>query len=134
MKYVVKVFSALCHLGVGAKPMLDELPGLMRDMADRIKELEAYGKGMEEVYAELGARTQVLSDRLVKAVAERDELARDALSLAAEVLRGGTTHMCGGKDYCNGCGKNVTHKPIHAPGCPVALAERVLKESGDVLR
>lgn len=28
-------------LGVGAKPMLDELPGLVRGMADRIKELEA---------------------------------------------------------------------------------------------
>lgn len=55
--------------------------------------------------------------------AERDELAR-------AVLRD-TTHMCGGKYYCNGCGANVTSNPAHLPGCPVALAERITKETGD---
>lgn len=61
--------------------------------------------------------------------AERDELARAVLKRPWTRL--GTT------DWCAGCGamqRLVDGKRElvdHAPGCPVALAERVVKEAGD---
>lgn len=71
-------------LGVGAKPMLDELPGLVRAVK-----------------------------------AERDELARALLS---------GPHHCACPKF-----RNTTsgqERLPHFPGCPVALAEEVLKAEG----
>lgn len=93
-------------------------------LRERIKDLEAYGKGMEEVYAELGNKTQVCAERLAAVAAERDELAR-------QVVNNGYRQPWG-YVVCSGCGgaKPVGEPCAHAPGCPVALAEEILKAEG----
>ncbi|MEG6506727.1 hypothetical protein [Nitratidesulfovibrio sp. 1201_IL3209] len=72
-------------MGVGGKPMLDELPGLIQAMK-----------------------------------AERDELARALLS---------GPHHCPCPKFCNTVAGQ--ERLPHLPGCPVALAERIVKEAGD---
>lgn len=85
-------------LGVGAKPMLDELPGLIRAM-----------------------------------LAERDELARALVRHAGwreTFCIASVTH------YCTECRARAieldddTLDGDHAPGCPVGLAEEILKTEG----
>lgn len=137
-------------MGVGEKPMLDELPGLLlarRDgyaaMLHGIKEVAvkagcwdeiadiiangSQGHGGTNYEAILNATKfarNTAKTRAEKAQAERDELARH-IAQQAEMFE---------QVFCKCVGCNMARGYPHKPGCPVALAEKIVKEGGDAVK
>lgn len=134
-------------LGVGATPMLDELPGLVRGMVKRIGELAADCQVASAIQEELRIVLQDYADRLSiarQAMGANAELAREVLAAtasASEMLsrvkaeRDELAKALLARPHCK-CQKfknwsDGQEKLPHLPGCPVALAEKIVKEAGD---